>query len=282
VNILPYRNPLLVAEEAAMLDTLTNGRVDVGIGRGLKPLEFDTFCVSQAESREMMLESLEIIKRVWADENFIHKGKHYSIKKQSPLCPVLVQKPHPLLLISAQSPESLRFAAQNDIAFAQIDALIEECERDQEIYKQIQIASGHAPEPRLIITREIYIADTDEQARAEAMPYLLQYWKIWERYSQLTQEGRMPDDYDVWRQRAPLLHAMDFDELSARGLVMIGSPETVAKRIIEHASRLDLFALAGVFKFGGVPQDMMLTSMRRFCEEVMPIVRDARADCAAE
>src|SRR6476469_215087 len=131
VNILPYRNPLLLAEEGAMLDVLTNGRFDMGIGRGLKPIEFDAFCIPQAQSREMFLESLEIIRRTWADENFEFRGKHFSVNKQTPLSPPLVQKPHPPFLMSAQSEDSLRFAAEHDIPFAQIDALIEDCERER-------------------------------------------------------------------------------------------------------------------------------------------------------
>jgi hypothetical protein len=61
--------------------------------------------------------------------------------------------------MSAQSEDSLRFAAEHDIPFAQIDALIEDCERDQQFYRDIQIASGHAPTSRLFITREIYVAE---------------------------------------------------------------------------------------------------------------------------
>lgn len=273
VNILPYRNPLLVAEEAAMLDVLTNGRLDMGIGRGLKPIEFDAFCVPQARSREMFLESLEVIKKVWADENFHHVGKYWQVKKETPLSPPLVQRPHPPLLISAQSEESLRFAAENDLPFAQIDALMEDAERDQKAYREIQVASGHAPVPRLFMTREIYVAETDEQARREAYQYLVAYWELWGRYTQFTLDGRMPDEYDTWRRRAPMLYAMKFDELVERGLVMIGSPDTVARQIIEHQRRLDLFALAGVFKFGAMPFDMMTRSMRAFSVGVMPRVR---------
>ncbi len=273
VNILPYRNPLIVAEEAAMLDVLTNGRLDMGIGRGLKPLEFETFCVRQENSREMFLESVAVIKRIWADENFSHKGKYFQVNKQSPLCPSLIQQPHPPFIVSAQSPESLRFAAENDFAFAQIDALIEDCERDQKIYREIQTASGHAASPRLIITREIYVADSLEQAKREAYPYLLQYWKLWERYSQFTEEGLMPEDYDFWRKRAPVLHAMDFDELTERGLVMFGTPQTVAAQIRRHRDRLNLNALACTFKFGGMPQDMLIKSMQKFASGVMPLVR---------
>jgi len=281
VNILPYRNPLLVAEEAAMLDVLTNGRLDMGIGRGLKPLEFDAFCVSQADSRDMFLESMHIIKRVWADENFEFSGKFFKINKQTPLSPPLVQKPHPPFLISAQSEESLRFAAEHDMPFAQIDALIEECERDQRFYRDIQVECGHRPTSRLFITREIYVAETDAQARQEAFSYLQQYWELWGRYTQFAREGRMPGSYDVWSKRAPILYAMKFEELVERGLVMIGSADTVARRIIDHLERLDLFALAGVFKFGGMPYDMMARSMRAFAAGVMPKVADALAVRAA-
>jgi alkanesulfonate monooxygenase SsuD/methylene tetrahydromethanopterin reductase-like flavin-dependent oxidoreductase (luciferase family) len=74
VNILPFRNPLLVAEEAALLDNLTGGRLDMGIGRGLRPPEFEAFDVDQQQSREMFLEAFDVIRRVWADEEFVHRG----------------------------------------------------------------------------------------------------------------------------------------------------------------------------------------------------------------
>ena len=130
VNILPYRNPLIAAEEAAQLDTLTNGRLDWGIGRGLKPLEFEAFCVPQARSRDMFMEHMEVAQRVWADENFEFKGKYFHVNKQTPLSPPCVQKPHPPLYMSAQTEESLRWAAEHDCYFAQIDALIDEAERE--------------------------------------------------------------------------------------------------------------------------------------------------------
>ena len=88
----------------------------------------------------------------------------------------------------------------------------------------------------------------------------------------------MPDSYDAWSKRAPILYAMKFEELIERGLVMIGSPQTVSQQIIEHQRRLDLFALAGVFKFGGMPYDMMVASMRRFSADVMTRVRPGEGD----
>jgi alkanesulfonate monooxygenase SsuD/methylene tetrahydromethanopterin reductase-like flavin-dependent oxidoreductase (luciferase family) len=270
VNVLPYRNPLILAEETAMLDVLTNGRLDMGIGRGLKPTEFDAFCLAQSESRPMFEESIEIMLRVWADENFTFNGKYFKINKQTPISPGVVQKPHPPLWVSAQSPESLRWAAERDLMFGQIDALIEDCGRDCQTYRQIQIESGHQPTARLFLTREVYVAETNQQAREEAYEYLLAEWDLWNRYAQFARNGRLPDSYDVWRRRAPVLHALSFDEMIDRGLVLIGSPETVAKKIEEHQQQLDLAVLVCVLQLSHLPHEKVVRSMRLFADEVMP------------
>ena len=273
VNILPFRHPLLVAEEAAMLDNLTGGRLDMGLGRGLRPPEFEAFGVDQQRSREMFLESFDIIRRVWADENFVHHGKYWTVRKDAPLSPPLVQRPHPPFLISAQSEESLRWGAMHDIPFAQIDATVEQARRDQALYREVQTAHGHAPVPRLYLMREIYVADTDRQARAEAQPYLLQYWELWNRYTQFTRGGKLPDSYDFWRRQAPMLHAMSFEEIVANGMVILGSAETVASAILRLSDQLDLMSLAMIFKLGAMPYDMVEPSMTRFGEGVVPRIR---------
>ena len=106
VNILPFRNPLLVAEEAAMLDNLTGGRLDLGLGRGLRPPEFEAFGVDQAQSHEMFVESFNLIRRIWADENFVHHGKYWTVVKNGPLSPPLVQRPHRRSWSARPDPES--------------------------------------------------------------------------------------------------------------------------------------------------------------------------------
>jgi alkanesulfonate monooxygenase SsuD/methylene tetrahydromethanopterin reductase-like flavin-dependent oxidoreductase (luciferase family) len=273
VNILPFRHPLLVAEEAAMLDNLTNGRFDMGLGRGLRPPEFEAFGVDQQQSREMFLESFDLIRRIWADENFVQRGKYWTVRKEAPLSPPLVQRPHPPFLVSAQSEASLQWAAQHDIPFAQIDSLVEQAARDQALYRDVQVASGHAPSPRLYLMREIYVAETDARARAEAQPYLLQYWDLWNRYTQFTRGGKLPESYDFWRRQAPMLHAMDFDEIVAQYMVILGSPETVANSIVRLAGQLDLMGLAMIFKLGAMPYDMVEASMTAFGEAVIPKIR---------
>jgi alkanesulfonate monooxygenase SsuD/methylene tetrahydromethanopterin reductase-like flavin-dependent oxidoreductase (luciferase family) len=281
INILPYRNPLIVAEEAAMLDTLTGGRLDVGIGRGLRPAEFEAFCIPQSQAREMLEESLALVMRIWADENFEHHGRHFHVNKQSPLSPPVVQRPHPPIYMSAQSEDSLRFAALNNFAVGQIDALFEDCQRDMRFYCDVQRAAGMTPSPRLFVTREIYVADTMEEARQQAYPWLVKYWQIWQRYTQFAAEGRLPADYEQWHRRAPMLAAMRFEELIERGLVLVGTADFVAEQVVLHRRELDLDVLACVFKFGGMPFDMVKRSMKAFATEVMPKVREiVQADAA--
>src|SRR5271166_6881029 len=281
VNILPFRHPLLVAEEAAMLDNLTGGRLDMGLGRGLRPPEFDAFGVDQQQSREMFLESFDIIRRVWADENFVHHGKYWTVRKEAPLSPPLVQHPHPPFLVSAQSEESLRWAAEHDIPFAQIDSLTDQAQHDQVLYREVQTAHGHMPAPRLYLMREIYVADNDARARAEAQPYLLQYWELWNRYTQFTLGGKLPDSYDFWRRQAPMLHRMSFDDIVANDMVLLGGPQTVADAIFRLADRLELMGLALIFKLGAMPYDMVEHSMAAFGAEVVPRIRHLLADAAA-
>ena len=204
-----------------MLDNLTGGRLDMGLGRSLRPPEFEAFGVDQQQSREMFLESFDIIRRVWADENFVHRGKYWTVRKDAPLSPPLVQRPHPPFLVSAQSEESLCWAAEHDIPFAQIDATVEQARHDQAFYREVQTAHGHAPVRRLYLMREIYVGDNDAHARVEARSYLLQYWELWNRYTQFTRGGKLPDSYDFWRRQAPMLHAMSFDEIVANDMVVL-------------------------------------------------------------
>lgn len=273
VNILPFRHPLLVAEEAAMLDNLTDGRFDMGLGRGLRPPEFAAFGVDQQQSREMFAESFDVIRRVFADENFEHSGKYWTVRKDAPLAPPLVQRPHPPFLVSAQSEELLRWAARHDIPFAQINSLADQARHDAALYREVQTAHGHAPAPRLYLMREIYVADSDARARAEAEPWMLQQWQLWNRYTQFTRGGKLPESYDFWRRQAPMLHAMGFAEIVAQDMVILGGPETVAEAILRLVGQLDLMGLAMIFKLGAMPYNMVERSMTLFGEEVMPRMR---------
>jgi alkanesulfonate monooxygenase SsuD/methylene tetrahydromethanopterin reductase-like flavin-dependent oxidoreductase (luciferase family) len=277
VNILPFRNPLLLAQEIAMLDNLTDGRLDTGIGRGLKPTEFDSYGLSQADSRAMFLESIEIMIGVWTQEKFARQGKYFTVNKTTPLAPGLVQRPYPPLYVSAQSEESLRWAAERDVPFGQIDALPEECKAAVTFYHEVQVAAGHRPEPRLFLTREVFVGADDAKAREEAYPYLLSYWDLWHRYSQFTRDGRMPDSYDVWRKRAPRLSAMSYDELVDSNMILVGGPERVAAQLRALCAEIEIDTLTCVFHLGKLSHERVKASMSMFADEVLPRLGLARA-----
>lgn len=282
VNVLPYHHPLQLAEEVAMLDQLTEGRLDVGIGRGGKGSEYQSFGLDPANSRAMFRESVTLMERIWADEIFSHRGPFYSVTKEAALSPPLVQRPHPPLFITANSEESLTLAAERDLMFVQLDSLLEDCRRDIAFYRDIAREKGHAPGPRLCLTRECFLAPTDAEARREAKPYLLQYWNLWGRFTQFLKAGQVPASFDSWYARAPRLFAMSFDELVDGGMVLAGAPATVARQIVRHAETIDLAMLVCMFQFGSMPHDLVVRSLRLFTDEVMPAVKASlRAPAAA-
>ena len=114
VVVLPWHNPVLVAEQVATLDLLSGGRVDFGVGKGYRQAEFDGFCIPIAEATERFDEAMEIIRKAWTSEGrFSHHGKrwHYDniVVEPEPL-----QRPHPPLWLAAGSHDSVRRAARAD------------------------------------------------------------------------------------------------------------------------------------------------------------------------
>jgi alkanesulfonate monooxygenase SsuD/methylene tetrahydromethanopterin reductase-like flavin-dependent oxidoreductase (luciferase family) len=275
VNILPFRNPAILAQEIAMLDNLTRGRLDVGIGRGLNPKEFATLATDQSQSRAMFLEALDVMLGLWGDGEFCHHGQYFNVNKKAPLSPPLLQRPHPPLYVSAQSDESLRFAAERNLPFGQLDALEEDCRRDLLLYREIAHAHGFEPAPKLFLTREVFIAETDAEARRETYQYLLGYWELWQRYAQFTREGLVADYYNSWLRRAPKLADMSYEELVERNMLLIGAPDTVAAQLRALTLELDIAILTCVFHLGGLPHERVVRSMRLFADEVLPKVQSS-------
>src|SRR5436190_537655 len=109
VVLLPFRNPVTVAEWIAMLDTLSDGRIDVGIGRGLSPLEYEVFGGAIEESRERVDEGLEIMRRCWGQQPFSHQGRFWSFPEID-VFPKPVQQPHPPMWTAAVTPATFSLA----------------------------------------------------------------------------------------------------------------------------------------------------------------------------
>lgn len=154
VVVLPWHNPVLIAEQAATLDLLSGGRVDFGVGKGYRQAEFDGFCIPIEESTERFDEAMEIIRKAWTSPGrFSHHGKrwHYEniVVEPEPL-----QRPHPPLWLAAGSHDSIRRAAREGYnllldQLAQTHQIIEriaifreECEKVGRKYDPLMVAAA--------------------------------------------------------------------------------------------------------------------------------------------
>src|ERR1700751_5737177 len=114
VTLLPLHNPVKIAEEAAIADILSGGRLELGVGRGTAPLHYAGYGIAQEESRERFDEALDFIIGAWSNERFTHHGKYFHAEALS-VIPRPVQKPHPPVRIAANSPDTFPFAARRQL-----------------------------------------------------------------------------------------------------------------------------------------------------------------------
>src|SRR5215469_3706290 len=167
VVVLPWHNPVLVAEQAATLDLLSGGRVDFGVGKGYRQAEFDGFCMPMAEATERFDEAMEIIRKAWTTEGrFNHHGKrwHYEniVVEPEPL-----QRPHPPLWLAAGSPDSVRRAAREGYnllldQLAQTDQII----RRVAIFREECEKVGRAYDPNMVgTTRALQMIHNENERR---------------------------------------------------------------------------------------------------------------------
>jgi len=168
VVVLPWHNPVLLAEQAATLDLLSDGRFDFGIGRGYRPNEFDGFQIPIEEAEERYQECVEILKKAMSStERFTHKGKRWHFE-DIVVEPPVVQRPHPPLWLGAFSDRSTREAAE--LGFKLL--LDQRANPDQvgarvQAYREIVEAKGETFDPMSIaVARAYHLARTPEERDA--------------------------------------------------------------------------------------------------------------------
>ncbi len=131
VVVLPWHNPVLLAEQVATLDVLSGGRVDLGIGRGYRKAEFDAFCVPMSEAQERFAECFEVMLKAWAnDERFSHNGKRWQYK-DIVVEPAPVQRPHPPIWLAGGSPQGIAYIASQDY-----NLLLDQLDENRVLYQE--------------------------------------------------------------------------------------------------------------------------------------------------
>lgn len=263
VVVLPWHNPVLLAEQVATLDLLSGGRVDFGVGKGYRQSEFSGFCIPIEEATERFDEAVEVLRRAWtSDGRFSHHGTRWNFEDVI-VEPRPVQRPHPPLWMGAGSEESIRRAAKEgfnllldqigsiDLTIERVSIFRDECERSGRTYHPMMVG----------VTRGLQIVRTDEE-REQALRT---------RTDVLKTIGSLARGRNAERYTDPT--ALSTDALRDDDAPLLGTPE----EIIERLKRLEA---------GGVGYVLMANprasadSLRTFAKEIMPALQPSAAATA--
>jgi alkanesulfonate monooxygenase SsuD/methylene tetrahydromethanopterin reductase-like flavin-dependent oxidoreductase (luciferase family) len=269
---IPIVDPVRVAEELAMIDTMTGGRAIAGLMRG-SVNEYVTYNINPAESRERFEEALELIRMCWTEtQPFGWQGRHYEYRT---ICiwPRPVQKPHPPIYISAASPESGEFAARLRLGVGFAFTTVQQAAKAAAYYRDQCRANGWEATPDNVIYRlAMHVAETDEAAIAdmEEAAGVLPSVGLSMRNPAIEKAAAEAGYYgrDIEGQRGRLRSRGALMDRIERGQILVGSPETVVKQIervrdILGAGILDLVVTAQL-------GDKTMRSIEIFGTKVLP------------
>jgi alkanesulfonate monooxygenase SsuD/methylene tetrahydromethanopterin reductase-like flavin-dependent oxidoreductase (luciferase family) len=271
-------NPLRVAEEIAMLDHLTDGRLVSGFVRGIG-WEYFAHSVNPTRSRDRFNEAHDLIVKAWtSEEPFQWIGANYEYRYVN-LWPRPLQEPHPPIYIpGAGSGETMRFVAERRYTYMSVYAPSRVVRRWFDGYRQAAADLGYVPEPdKIALSIPIYVAETDEQAHRHGRRHL-----EWLFHKGLKQgpEIVFPPGYMTPSSMRGLLMAglkaypeLSYEELLAEGYAVVGSPDTVTTRLRELHEELGFGQVIGLFALGDSSHEETVQSMELFASAVMPALR---------
>jgi len=258
VYLLPLYTPLRLIEEICMLDHLSGGRFELGVGRGISPYELAYSGVDFLAAQEIYEEALEVILAGLKGGRLTHRGRHFTYRGV-PMELTPVQAPHPPLWQGVVRPDGAADAARrgvNIVSTLGSPALKPLVER----YFETWSGRGGAPAPLVGAQRSVFVADTDAEALRLARP-AYQRW-----YESLTH---------LWRQfnTVPMRFAETLDRAIEIDTAVVGSPATVRAEVERHLAASGCNYFVGRFVYGNMPLDAALRSLDLFATEVMPHFR---------
>jgi probable F420-dependent oxidoreductase len=263
VLLMPLYHPLHVAEDAATLDALSNGRFDLGLGQGYVPREFTGFNIVREERSRRLREGVEIVRRVFTEDNVTFEGKHYTVRDVT-LYPKPVQQPHPPIWIGARSRPATERAARNGYHLAGTGAA------QAEIYRAALRAAGRDPKDfHIAQLRFGYVASKHDKAWDEcefAMHHLLTKYGQW-----IGEANDVPGDENY----SKIPPVGELRKASDAGMIgdglMVGSPEEAIAQIESIQSYCSHLALG--LALPGIEPKKVRASMKLFADKVIPHFR---------
>jgi alkanesulfonate monooxygenase SsuD/methylene tetrahydromethanopterin reductase-like flavin-dependent oxidoreductase (luciferase family) len=271
VLVLPWHNPVLLAEQAATLDLLSGGRLDFGIGKGYRYNEFAGFCVPMEEADARFDECLEVILKAWtADEPFSHRGTYWAFDTIV-VEPPTAQTPHPPIWMGAGGESSVRRVAERgyNLLLGQYSSPADVA-RSVAAYKAATEAIGRRFDPLQIgVTRAFFVADNAAEKEAA----------LERRLANRVRQLKLATSPDGTVRGGPDRATGDPDTVN-RASAIYGSPNDIAEKLDELRRAGVGYVLINGGGSGGGQRGR--TSLRRFAAEVMPHFADDVTARAAE
>ena len=252
VSLLPYRNPILTAEEYAMVDVLSGGRLDFGVGRGTPP-ELVGFGVKE-DNRDLLVESLDVVKMAWSEGRISYRGKYHHIDNVA-LNVAPIQRPTPPVFFAALSEGSYKVAGEQGypilgIPYASCKTLADVAAKIT-FYKETLVRSGHDPEKfEIVQCFHSHVADTETKAQANA------------------RQGMVP-----YLTARLAIRPRNYDELSRDRMIVVGNPDHCSEHIAEIKNTGTNYIIF-MMNFATLEQKKILRSMEIMAKEVVPRFRD--------
>lgn len=251
---LPLQHPIDLAEDVATLDNLSNGRAFLGLGLGGREREYAGFGVSFTDRRSRFEEYLAVVKRLLSEENVRHDGRHVSVPGVT-VTPRPVQRPRPPIWVAAGVEASVRRAAREGDAWINrpVESL-DQLKALDAIYREELAAHGQEWSRReRVLRRDVWIAENDETAWAEAVPSILAIRHFGPDQAVLP-PGASREQVNAY----------------ARDRWIIGGPESVADEIKRYQAALGTTLVLAALQHPGLDQRRVLHAIRLLGESVQP------------
>ena len=257
VLLLPLYHPLAVAEEAAMVDVISGGRLILGVGAGYAPEEFSAFGVSITERGSRMDEAVPLIHRLWSEENVTHAGRHYRVTNAT-VGPRPVQRPRPPIWFAGWVEPAIRRAGRlGDAWLGGPSAKLDELAACVRLYREARLAAGRGAEASdVALMRYVFVAESLERARAIAgAPFIRSFEATYFRWPHPV----------VKRPAGPLTI-----ERLAEDRIILGDPASCLEQIQRFRTALGLTHLICRISAPDIPREAARASLDLFTREVMP------------
>jgi alkanesulfonate monooxygenase SsuD/methylene tetrahydromethanopterin reductase-like flavin-dependent oxidoreductase (luciferase family) len=252
VVVLPWHNPVLLAEQAATIDLMSGGRLEFGVGKGYRHNEFASFCIPIAEAEERFEEGLAVVLKSWtSDRRFSHHGKHWHFD-DIVVEPPTAQKPHPPIWMAAGNPDSIRKVAERGFGL-----MLDQFAAPQTIFERFDLFKaevekrGRVFDPMTVAVARAYYVATDAGDKASAVERRLAATR------RMTNLAQSPSGDN----RSSMMSFADTHEASEQS-ALFGTPDEIARKLDMLRAR----GIANILLNGPGSRD----HLRRFARDVMP------------